>query len=87
MSLNIKSDEAEQLARRLAGVTGESLTRAVTVALRERLDRVQRQDETEIAQRAGLLRKIARDAAGRWVDPYRSADHGDLLYDDRGLPR
>lgn len=40
MALNIKSDEADQLARELAAATGESLTTAVTVALRERLGRV-----------------------------------------------
>jgi antitoxin VapB len=40
MALNIKSEEADQLARELAAATGESLTTAVTVALRERLKRV-----------------------------------------------
>ena len=37
MVLSIKSDEANDLARELARETGESLTTAVTVALRERL--------------------------------------------------
>ena len=37
MALNIKNPEAEALARALAEETGESLTEAVTVALRERL--------------------------------------------------
>jgi antitoxin VapB len=87
MSLNIKNEEAERLARELAGATGESLTRAVTVALQERLQRVQNQDEIEIAARAALVRRIAEDAASRWRDEFRSADHGDLLYDEEGLPR
>ncbi len=39
MALSIKTDEADRLARRLAQVTGETMTQAVTVALRERLDR------------------------------------------------
>lgn len=39
MALSIKTDEADRLARALSQLTGESLTRAVTVALRERLDR------------------------------------------------
>lgn len=43
MALSIKTDEADRLARELAKLTGESLTDAVTVALRERLAR-QRQD-------------------------------------------
>jgi antitoxin VapB len=87
MSLNIKSEEAERLARELAGATGESLTRAVTVALQERLQRVQHEDEAEIAARAARVRSIAEDAASRWLDELRAADHGDLLYDEDGLPR
>lgn len=87
MSLNIKNDEAEQLARQLAAATGETVTRAVCVAVRERLDRVQHRDNTAAIERAAVLRKIAADAADRWVEPYRSADHGDLLYDETGLPR
>ena len=39
MALSIKSDEADQLARELAAETGETLTEAVVIALRERLDR------------------------------------------------
>jgi len=85
MSLNIKNDEAERLARELVSATGESLTRAVTVALQERLERLQGQGRAE--ERAARLRRIADDATRRWVPPLRSVDHGELLYDDRGLPR
>jgi antitoxin VapB len=42
MPLNIKSDTADKLARRLAAQTGESITKAVEIALAERLERVQR---------------------------------------------
>jgi antitoxin VapB len=87
VSLNIKNEEAERLARQLADATGESVTRAVSVAVRERLDRVQRRDGDAAAERGALVRKIAADAATRWVEPYRSTDHGDLLYDESGLPR
>src|SRR5437899_2965893 len=38
--LNIKSQEADRLARDLAKATGESITTAVTIALQERLKRV-----------------------------------------------
>ena len=37
MALSIKSEEADRLARELARRTGETMTEAVTVALRERL--------------------------------------------------
>jgi len=87
MSLNIKNDEATSLARQLASATGESLTHAVTVAVRERLDRVRADQEGVLADRAARIREIARDAARRWVEPYRSIDHGELLYDEAGLPR
>ena len=41
MALSIKTQEADRLARRLARLTGETMTEAVTVALRERLAREQ----------------------------------------------
>jgi antitoxin VapB len=39
MALSIKTDEADRLARELARLHGETLTEAVTKALRERLER------------------------------------------------
>ncbi len=87
MSLNIKNDETERLARKLAATTGESVTRAVTMAVRERLGRLEQQDETATVERAARMQRIAQEAASRWIEPYRSADHGDFLYDDAGLPR
>ena len=47
MSLNIKSEEARQLAKELAQLTGETMTGAVTVALRERLEREKRRRSVE----------------------------------------
>jgi antitoxin VapB len=82
MSLNIKNEEAHRLASRLARLTGESLTEAVTRALRERLERVEAPNDL-----ARQLLDIGRDCAERLSEPYRSVAHGDLLYDERGLPR
>lgn len=87
VSLNIKNADAERLARQLAAATGESVTRAVAVAVRERLDRLQHGDELAAVERGARVRKIAEDAAGRWVEPYRSSDHSTFLYDESGLPR
>jgi antitoxin VapB len=87
MSLNIRSEEAERLARNLAELTGDSITGAITVALRERIDRVRDRESREVAERAARLRAISSDAGRRWVEPYRTADHGDLLYDEAGLPK
>jgi len=86
VSLNIKSDEAHRLTRELARLTGESLTEAVTTAVRERLDRVRRGDAT-VEDRAEALLAIGRDTADRLPAAVRNIDHGELLYDERGLPR
>lgn len=81
MGLNIKNMEAHRLAEQLAKLTG---TAAVTIALRERLERVRREHNTGLADR---LLKIGKDGAAHLKEPFRSADHGDLLYDENGLPR
>jgi antitoxin VapB len=84
MAMNIKNDETQKLARKLSELTGESLTTAVTVAVRERLERVQSRQGASLADR---LLRIGRDCAGHLKEPFRSVEHGDLLYDERGLPR
>lgn len=84
MSLNIKNEEAHRLAQQLAKLTGESMATAVTEAVRERLDRVRRKRGTGTAER---ILKIARECAPLWKEPFRSIDHGDLLYDENGLPK
>ena len=84
MALNIKNREAHLMAEELSKLTGESMTIAVTVALRERLARVRQKQGFGLADR---LLAIGRDCAPRLKEPFRSADHGDLLYDERGLPR
>jgi antitoxin VapB len=83
MSLNIKNAETHHLVQELAALTGETQTMAVTIAVRERLERVRHLHEAGLADR---LLAIGADTAPRLREPWRSADHGDLLYDDRGLP-
>ena len=85
MSLNIKNEETHQLARELVALTGETMTAAVTVALRERLERERR--ERSIETRLQRLRAIRKRCAGMLKSDRPSAiEHGDLLYDERGLP-
>jgi antitoxin VapB len=86
MSLNIKNPEAHALAARLAKKTGETLTDAVTTALRERLERL---DGTAAYDEAlyQKLKAIATDCRKHIKEPYLSIEHGDLLYDERGLPK
>ena len=84
MGLNIKNDEANRLAHELAAVTGESLTTAITVAVRERLDRLQRSRQEPLFER---LLKIGKDCASHLKEPFLTVEHGDLLYDEHGLPK
>jgi antitoxin VapB len=51
MALSIKTKEADQLARELSRLTGESMTEAVTVALRERLARRRAQVDGDMIER------------------------------------
>ncbi|TAN23781.1 MAG: antitoxin [Acidobacteria bacterium] len=82
MGMNIKSAAAHELAKKVAAATGESLTTAVTVALQERLDRLRKKEG--LAER---LMAIGARTAARLQEPWKSMDHGDLLYDERGLPK
>jgi antitoxin VapB len=84
MSLNLKNEETNRLAHELAGLTGETLTTAVTVAVRERLERLQQSKRGALSDR---LLKIGKDCAAHLREPFLSVDHGDLLYDEKGLPK
>jgi len=84
MSLNIKNEKTHRRVRELARLTGESMTAAVDKAVQERLQRVRDPKNGRLAER---LLKIGRECAPLWKEPYRSMDHGDLLYDEKGLPK
>ncbi len=79
--LNIKTEEAYRLAAELAALTGESLTAAVTGALRARLDSARHERD-----RALLRLRLARIAAEirASLKPLTALDQ---LYDASGLPR
>jgi len=83
MSLNIKSPEADRLVAELASLTGESKTGAVIIALRERLERARR--ERDRRSLSNDLQAIGKRCAA--YGPCDSSDHGELLYDESGLPR
>lgn len=85
MSLNIKNAETYRLIRELADLTGESMTGAVTEAVRERLERLAKaKDRAGTAER---LHAIAADMRARLPDDFFDIEHGDLLYDEDGLPK
>ena len=82
MSLNIKDPEAHRLAQQIARATGETMTRVVTEALRERLSRLEQRSARASVEE---LLAIAERAASHVKRPY--VDHAELLYDEHGLPR
>ena len=85
MGLNIKNEETCRLASELAQLTGETKTGAITQALRERLRRESKQHGAE--DRIRRMRAIAERCAALVGPGASSAEHGDLLYDERGLPK
>ena len=83
MALSIKSDEADRLARELAAQTGETLTEAVEIALRERLAREHARHAASMRTR---LARLAADVAAMRVADGRTPEEI-IGYDDAGLPR
>ena len=83
MALKIRNAETEQLAEALARLTGETKTRAVTVVLRDRLNRLLRdRSGRSLAQE---LEEIADHCSSLPVLDSRDADEI-LGYDQIGLP-
>lgn len=83
MTLNIKDPETHKLAKALQKETGETLTHAVTEAIRERLERVRRRRARKgvAAEVVAISRRYRAAMRGPAID----ADA--FLYDERGLPR
>ena len=69
----------------LGRLTGETKTGAITVALRERLERERR--ERGVETRARELQDIGQRRTRLLRDGPEAAAHGDLLYDEHGPPK
>jgi antitoxin VapB len=84
MALNIKNEEAHRLVQALADETGETLTEAVTVAVRERLESLQRKHRRkEVVQSVRDLQEFVRGLP----DLDRRSPEEILGYDESGLPQ
>ena len=82
VSLNVKDPEAHRLANAISRTTGETMTHAVTEALRDRYKRLEdRRNKASVEE----LLAIAQRISAHVKRPY--PEHGELLYDDRGLPK
>lgn len=79
-----QNPEADRLARRLVAITGESLTDAVTGALRERMERLAARRRARSL--ADELDAIAQRCAKLPVKDTRTEEEI-LGYDEHGLPR
>ena len=90
MSLNIKNAETYRLVKELADETGQSMTAAVTEAVRAQLDRIRAERGESESESEARLQEIhalfelmrSRAPAGYW-----DQDFDEQLYDERGLPK
>ena len=88
MALNIRKAEADSLAAEVASLAGETKTDAVILALKERLQRLQRQGQVASRHQASLvnqLDQIGLRCAARTIQDGRTADEI-LGFDATGLP-
>ena len=80
MAMNIKDESVHNAVKQITEITGESQAQAVATAVGERLARLQRDDL------ASRLLAIGHRTASRMNPETKRLDHGELLYDERGLP-
>ena len=81
MQINIKSAEARELAEQITKRTGETITEAVTAALKERLKKL------TLEERLARVEELTKSISSRLTEPWKSVDHAELLYDESGLPK
>jgi antitoxin VapB len=82
VSLNIEDEETCRLASELAELTGEAMVDAITAALKERLER-----KRLVQERLTKIRAISERSAAMLRPGPSAVEHGDFLYDERGLPK
>ncbi len=82
--LNIKNEETVRLIRELSRRTGQSMTSAITLAVKTQLERDSPNRKAGLAKR---LMEIARETAPLMNDGRTSKELMDELYDpETGLP-
>ena len=84
MGLNIKNKEAHELAAELAKLTGRSMTAVVIEALQTQLNQLQRYQDRET--RLEELMAIGKRCAAHIHQPVTALQHGEMLYDETGMP-
>ncbi len=87
MSLNIKNPETYRLVKELADATGQSMTAAVTEAVRERLRQVRAEQPDDVETRLQRMLDLAAVIRDNAPPGYFDQDFDELLYDQKGLPK
>lgn len=86
MTFQINNPETIRAIRERAQRTGQSVDRVVDDAVRVRLARLRTPEEEE--ERRAKVYAIVQDMQARFkASGLLPVDHGELLYDERGLPR
>jgi antitoxin VapB len=84
MALSIRNSETEKLARELADESGENITQAITLALKERLERFRgRSTASNLAEE---IMKISKRCSAIPDRDQRTTDEI-LGYDQTGVPQ
>ena len=81
IQINIKNQKARALVDEIVQRTGETVTEAVTAALLKRLNELTREEKL------ARVRELTKGLADHWVEPWKSMDHGEILYDEMGMPK
>ena len=84
MGLNIKNEEAHELAAELSKLTGKSMTAVVIDALQTQLKQLQRSQEKET--RLQELMTIGKRCSAHIHHPVTALQHSEMLYDEAGMP-
>ena len=88
MAISIKDPEVDAKVRRVAELAHESITEAVSKAMDTRLVALEREmvtaDEEQVNERVAILKEFQKRFSKLEVlDP---RPHGEILYDEDGLP-
>lgn len=91
MAFSVKSEKASQLLAEVRALTGEGITDAVTNSLQLRLVALMTRPPRPTAEEmlASIDRMHEKYPWMKWQpgEPELSLTHGDLLYDEDGLPK
>jgi len=80
VQINIKSQKARSLLDEIVMRTGLTATEAVTQALQKQLNELTRDEKL------ARVRAISKECGPLWAEPWKSMEHGEMLYDEDGMP-